>query len=63
MPNSDRVITLFKDFSDLILFSDNSSYSSHPIGLKHDGQLHYKVMQCMLFQGYSTPNFDRVIAL
>ena len=55
--------TLFKDFSDLTLLPDNSSYSFHPIVLKHVGQLDYEAMQRILFQGYSTLNFDSVIAL
>ena len=53
------VITLFKGFSDLTLFPDNS-YSFHPIRLKHGGQLDCEVMQYILFQGYSTPKFYRV---
>ena len=57
------VITLFNDFSVLILLPDNSSYSFRPIGLKHGGQLDYEVMQRIVFQGYSAPNFDGVIAL
>ena len=48
-PNFDRVITLFKDFSDLSLFLDNSSYSFHPIVLKHGGQLDFEMMQGILF--------------
>ena len=48
---------LFNDFSDLTLFLDNSFYNFHPVRLKHGGQLDYEVMQCILFQGYSTPNF------
>ena len=56
-------ITLFKDLSDLTVFLDNSSYSFHLIRLKHSGQLDYEVMQGIMFQGYNSPNFDRVIAL
>ena len=51
-PNFDSYYT----FNDLFL---DNSYSSHPIGLKHGGQLDYEVMQRILFPGYSTPNFDK----
>ena len=41
----------FNDFG--LLFPGNSSYSFHPIGLKHGGELDYKVMQhVILFQAY-----------
>ena len=43
------------------LFLDNSSYSFHRIALKLGGQLDHEVVQLILFQGYSTPNFDRLI--
>ena len=59
-------VTLIEFIQFLTVFRldlDNSSYSFHPIRLKHGGQLDYEVMQGILFQGYSTPNFDRVIAL
>ena len=62
-PNFDRIIMLLNNFSELTLFLDNSSYSFHLIELKHSGQLEYEYMQRILFQGNSTPNFDRVIAL
>ena len=48
-PNFDSVFTFFNHFSDLTLFPDNSSYSFHPIGLKHGGKLGYEVMQSILF--------------
>ena len=48
-----QIITLFKDFSDLTLFLDNS-YKFHLIGLKHGEQLDYE----LLFRDYSTLNFD-----
>ena len=44
-------------------FPDNSSYSFHRIMLKLGGKLDHEVIQHILFQGYSTPNFDRVIKL
>ena len=56
-PNFDKVVTLLKDFSVLTLFLDNESFSFHPIGFQHGGQLDYEVMQRILFQGYSTLNF------
>ena len=61
--NCDRLLvdTLFNNFSDLTLFSDNFSNSFNPIMLKHGGQLDYEPMQRMLLRGYST--HDRVIAL
>ena len=37
---------------------DNSSYSFHQIVLKLGEQLDNEVVQGILFQGYSTPNFD-----
>ena len=40
-----RVFSLLKDFSDLTLFLDIFSYSFHPTGLKHGGELDYEVMQ------------------
>ena len=43
--------------------SGYSSFSFHWIGMKLGGQLDHTVVQCILFRGYSTPNFDRVIAL
>ena len=45
------------------LFPDNSSYSFHQIALKPGGQLDHEAVQQILFRGYSTPNFDRVITL
>ena len=39
---------------------DNSSYSFHWITLKLGGQIDHEVVHCILFRGYSTPNFDRV---
>ena len=45
------------------LFLDNSSYSFHRVALKLGGQLDHEVVQGILFQGYSTPNFDRLITL
>ena len=41
------------------LFPDNL----RRMALEHGGQLDYEVMQRIVFQGYSTPNFDSVIAL
>ena len=61
--NFDRVIALFKEFSDLTLFPDNAYYSFHPIVLKRGEQLDYEMTRRILFRGYSIPNFDRVIAL
>ena len=46
-----------KIFLGMNLFPNNSSYSFHRIGLKLGGQLDHKRL---LFQGYSTPSFDRV---
>ena len=37
-------------FSDLTLFPGNFSYSFHPIGLKHGGQVDYEVMQRICFE-------------
>ena len=37
---------------------DNSSYSFHQIALQLGGQLDHEEAQCLLFQSYSTPNFD-----
>ena len=39
-------------------FKDNL-YSFHQIALKLGGQLDHKVVQCILFGGYNTPNFDK----
>ena len=58
-----ELLRFFYDLSDLTLFLDNSSYSFHRILLKLGGQLDHEVVQCILFQGYSTLNFCRVIAL
>ena len=44
-------------------FPTNSYYSFHRIGIKVGGQLDHEVIQRMLFRGYSTPNFNRDIAL
>ena len=44
-------------------FLDKSFYSFHPSGLKQGEQLGYEILQHILFQGYITANFDRVIAL
>ena len=61
-PTFERIITHFKGFSDNFV-SDNSSYNFHPIELKHGVQLYYEVTQRILFQGYSTQNFNRDKAL
>ena len=44
-----------------ILFQDSSSYRFHWILLKLSGQLDLKVVQHISFQGFSRPNFDRVV--
>ena len=46
-----------------ILFMDNSSYSFHQVVLKLGGQLDHELVWRILFRGYSTPNFDRIIML
>ena len=43
------------------LFPDKSSHSFHRVALKLGGQIDHEVEQCILFRGYSTPDFDRVI--
>ena len=58
-----ELLCFFYDLSDLTLFLDNSSYSFHPILFKLGGQLDHEMVQCILFQGYSAPNFYRVITL
>ena len=45
------------------LFLDNSFYSFNWIALKRGGELDNKVIQHILFRGYSTSNFERVIML
>ena len=50
IPNFDRVIMIFKDFSDLTLFADNSFYSYHPIRLKHCEMLGYEMMQSIVLR-------------
>ena len=42
----------------LLSFLDDF-YSFHWITLKPVGQLAHEVVQCILFRGYSTPNFDK----
>ena len=49
--------SLFKGFSDMTLFPDESYYSFHQMRLKLVGQLDYEVVQGRLFQGYSIPNW------
>ena len=49
----------FKDFSNMTLFLDNYSYNFHQMRLKLNGQLDYEVIQHILFQGYSTSDFDK----
>ena len=53
---------LCKDCSDMTSFLANS-YSFHQIGWKLGGQLDYEVVQCLLFRGYSAPNFGRVLTI
>ena len=43
------------------LFTSNSSDSFHRVGLKVSVQLDLEKVQGLLFCGYSTPSFDRVI--
>ena len=57
-----NAITLYRLFR-YDLFPANSSYSLHRIGLILDGQLDHEMVQGLLFQGYSTPSFDRVITI
>ena len=44
-------------------FMDNSTYEFHQITLKLGRQLDHEVIESIVFQGYSTSNFDRVIML
>ena len=52
-----ELLLVLKVFVFVSLHPDNSSYSFHQIVLKL-GQLDHEVVQCILFWGYSTPNFD-----
>ena len=63
-----ELLHFFNNFLDDFHFPINPPTSFHWIALKLSGHcitlwLNHKVIQCIMFQAYSTPNFDRVIAL
>ena len=47
----------------MIVFPGHSSYSLNQMRLNFGEPLAYKLVQRILFRGYSTHNFDRVITL